>query len=196
MRLDVGNKFANEKVAVAFAAVGGVDVEAALSFRGDDQEIGDLPVLAQVFDQAPATAFEQSLFIIAKSMQKIERGIAPWRAARRRSVVAGWQHDAVVDSLAEDTTFQCIAINASLRVGFAEQQRNNKQSKPSQATAHEISLLVTQCLHRVKARSSCCRVKPREQTDNDRKSDRAKNQPQRHRPDLRRRKMPALEINI
>jgi hypothetical protein len=140
MRLDVRNELANEEIAVTHAAIGGVDVESALSFGRDYQKIGDLSLLAEVFDQVPSTAFKQSLFVIAKSMQKIKRWITPRRRAGSRQVVAGWQHNAVVNGLTEDATFQRVAIDAALGVGSAQKERNQKQGEPSQTAAHKTSL--------------------------------------------------------
>jgi len=140
MRLDVRNELANEKIAVTHAAIGGVDVEAALSFGRDYQKIRDLSLLAEVFDQVPSTAFKKSLFVTAESMQKIKHRITPRRRAGSRRVVAGWQHNTVVNGLPEDTTFQRVAIDAALGVDLGEQERDTKKSEPSQTAAHKRSL--------------------------------------------------------
>ena len=58
MTLDVGNELAEKEVAVVHASISGVDVEAAFSFRRDYQEIADLFLLAQVFDESPAAGLK------------------------------------------------------------------------------------------------------------------------------------------
>jgi len=58
------------------------------------------------------------------------------------------------------------------------------------------SLLVAQCLHWIEPRGSGRRVEARQQADDDGKADRAENEPRRHRPDLRWRKMLALKIDV
>src|ERR1700691_2034081 len=158
MGFDVGNELANKEIAVAHAAVGGVDVEAALPFGRDDQEVGDLILPAEIFSNAPSSTLKQGLFIVAEPMQKIEHGIMPWRTAGSGGGVAGWQHHAVADDLSEDTALQCVAIDAVLSVGLAEQERNYEPYKPSTKTPHGISLLVAQRLHGIETRSAGCRV--------------------------------------
>src|SRR5271156_331146 len=74
MGLDIRNELANKEIAVAHAAIGRVDVETAPAFGRDDQEIGDLSLLAKIFDQFRSTALEQSLFVIAEPVQEIEHG--------------------------------------------------------------------------------------------------------------------------
>src|ERR1039457_4390897 len=168
MRLDVRNELANEEIAVTHAALGGGDVESALAFGRDYEKIGGLSLLAELFDQVPSTAFEQSLFVIAESMQKIKHWITPRRRAGSRRAVAGWQHNAVVNGLTEEATFQRVAIDAALGVDLAEQERATRQcepsqTKPSQTTEHRTSLLVAallvaQCLHGIETRGSGRRV--------------------------------------
>src|ERR1039458_10642811 len=90
---------------------------------------------------------------------------------------------------------------------WAWQNRNGTQEsvshrKPSHRKPRSIGsvysyrLLVAQCLHRIETRGSGRRGEFRQQTDNDGKSDRAENKPQRHGPDLCRRKILAFEINV
>ena len=117
MALDVRNELAEKEIAVAHAAVGGIDVEAAFSFRRYYQEIVDLFLLAQVFDESPSAGLEQSLFVVAEAVEEIEDGITPWRMRRDCGVVAGREHHAVVDGLAKDAAFNRVAIDAALGVG-------------------------------------------------------------------------------
>ena len=95
-------------------------------------------MLAEVFDQAPSTGFKQSLFILAESMQKIEHGITPRRTAGSRGVVAGRQHNAVVDGLTEDSAFQRVAIDAALRVGLT---RTGAEQEIAQTIANQRRML-------------------------------------------------------
>jgi hypothetical protein len=39
-------------------------------------------------------------------------------------VIAGWQHDTVVDGFTKNVTLQRIAIDAALRVRLADEERN------------------------------------------------------------------------
>src|SRR5271167_3299302 len=73
---DVGYEFLQEEVAVADFAVGRVYVEAGLGLWRDNQEIDNFVLLSQVLDQVPSASFEQSLFILAESVEEIECGIA------------------------------------------------------------------------------------------------------------------------
>jgi len=73
MRLDIRNEFAEEKVAIAVASVGGVYEEAGVTFRRDHNKIADLVLLAKVFDESPAAAAQKSLFVLAQAVKKIER---------------------------------------------------------------------------------------------------------------------------
>jgi hypothetical protein len=120
MRLNVRNELADKKVVIAHPAISRVDVEAALSLGHNDQEIGDRPLLAQIFDQIPSPALKESLFVIAKSMQKIKHRITTRRMASNRNIVVVRQHYAVMYRLTEHTAFERIAIDPALGVNLAE----------------------------------------------------------------------------
>ena len=124
MRLDVRDELANEEIAVRYKTVGGVDVEATFPFGRDHQKIGELPFLTEVLDQVPSTAFEYSLFVIAKSVQKVKHWITTRRMTGSCGVIAGRQHDAIVDGFTEDAALQRVAIDAALRVSLDDQKRN------------------------------------------------------------------------
>ena len=83
MRLDIGNELAHKEIAIAHASVGGIDVEGASSFSGDDQEIGNLALLAEVLNYIPAAGLEQSLFVVAEAVEKIEDRITSGGMSRR-----------------------------------------------------------------------------------------------------------------
>ena len=124
MRLDVRDELANEEIAVTYAAIGGVDVEAAFPFGRDQQKIGELSFFTEILDQVPSTAFEYSLLVIAKSVQKVKYWIMTRRMTGSCGVVAGRQHDAIVDAFTEDAALQRVAIDTALRVSLADQKRN------------------------------------------------------------------------
>src|ERR1035438_1335955 len=124
MRLNIRNEFAYEKVTVTRTPIGGVDIKAALPFGHHYQKIGDLSFLAEVFDQIPSTAFEQSLFVVAQPMQKIKHRITPRRMADCRGVIVGWQHNAIVNGLTKSVALAGGAIDAALSVTLANQKRN------------------------------------------------------------------------
>src|ERR1700734_4145202 len=69
---NVGNEFLQKEIAVEDFTVGGVYVEAGSCFGRNDQEIADFMLLAQVFDQVPSAAFEQSFLVFAEAVQEIE----------------------------------------------------------------------------------------------------------------------------
>ncbi len=112
---DVRNEFLQKEIVVANFTVRGVYVKAGLRVGCDDQKITDLVLLAEIFDQVPSTAFEQSLLVLAKPVQKIQHCVMLTRMVCGRGVVTGWKQHAVVNGFSEDATFQGIAIDAALR---------------------------------------------------------------------------------
>src|SRR5580765_3455238 len=113
--LNVRQEFLEEEVAVTNRAVGGVDVEAAPSFGRDNQEVAHLVLAAQIVKQCPTARVEESLLVVAESVQKIQYWISLGRMVRRTRVITGGQVDAVVDDLFENTAVQGAAVDAALR---------------------------------------------------------------------------------
>src|SRR6266702_4245986 len=70
--LNMWQEFLQEEVTVAHGTVGGIHVEAAPAFGRGDQKIADLMLVAQIIEQRPPSAIEQSSFIVAEAMQKIK----------------------------------------------------------------------------------------------------------------------------
>jgi hypothetical protein len=64
-------------------------------------------------------------------MQKIKHGIMARRKAGSLAVIAGWQHNAVADGLTEEMTLQGVAIDATLGMGVAEQEREPQKRELS-----------------------------------------------------------------
>ena len=75
LALNVGNELPQKEITVADFAVSGVHVEAGLGFRSDDQEIANLVLLSQVFDQVPSAGFEKGLLVLAQAVQEIKHRI-------------------------------------------------------------------------------------------------------------------------
>jgi hypothetical protein len=57
-------------------------------------------------------------------VQEIKHRITPRRMPGSCSVIIRWQHNAVMDSSTEDVTLQRVAIDAALRVTWANQERD------------------------------------------------------------------------
>lgn len=112
-----------KKVAVTNSPVGGVDVETAFRFRGNDEKISDLILLAKVFDQIPSPRLEQSLLILAQAVQVIQNGIALCRMTDCR-IIAGRQQHTIMNGLPEDMTVQSITVDPALPIGGRADQRN------------------------------------------------------------------------
>src|SRR5579864_599499 len=69
---DVGHELLQKEIAVAYGAVRGINVETSSAFRGHDQKIPHLVLIAQIVEKRPASTFKQSLFVVSKTMQEIE----------------------------------------------------------------------------------------------------------------------------
>ena len=116
LALDERHEFLEEEIAVAdfgFICVplgNRVDVKAAPALRGDDKEIANLVLLAQVLDQLPGAGVNEGLLVVAESMQKIEHGIL---FAGVEVVGCGQQH-AIVNGLAQNAALDVGTVNAAL----------------------------------------------------------------------------------
>src|SRR5580700_1102548 len=128
---NVGDEFLQEEIAVSDFPVGGVYVEAGLRLRCDDQEITDLVLLTQVFDQVPSRGFEQGLFILTEAVQEIEHRVT----LCGRRIVSRRQEHTVVDYFSEDVTLEGVAIDTALcRCRDCEPQKERKKSQPTHET--------------------------------------------------------------
>ncbi len=111
---DVRHEFLQKEIAVAERIAGRVDVETALAFRRHHQKVADLMLAAQVFDYAPSAGAEQRLLVLAKTVEKVEHGIAPRR--RFLGVIVRRQLHTVVDRLLENAAVDDVAVGTALRV--------------------------------------------------------------------------------
>ena len=76
LAFDVGHELAQKEVAVALRSVGRIDIEARAPFRSDDQEVTNLAMFPQVFDQRPASAARERLLVVAQPVQVVEHRVA------------------------------------------------------------------------------------------------------------------------
>src|SRR5207245_5088553 len=109
--LDVRNELAQKKVAVAHRSVSGVDIKTAAAFGRNNEKLPDCVLAAQIVEQGPASAMEQSLFVVAEAVQKIQHGIA--RRRLRVGVTCG-QVDTEMDDLLENLAVHGVAVDAAL----------------------------------------------------------------------------------
>lgn len=107
--VDERDEFADEEIFVASATVAGVDVEAGVGVRCDDEKFADFLLLPEVFDEIPAAGGDEKLFVAAQSVEKIEHGIV----AGFGRVVAGRKDGAVANVAGEDLAVRGAAFDAS-----------------------------------------------------------------------------------
>ena len=144
--LDVRHEFLQKEIAVAYRAVGRVDVEAAPALRRDDQKIAHLVLVAQIVEQRPAAAVEKCLLVVAQAVQKIEHRISLRRMLRRARVVAGGQVDAVMDDMFQDVAVQRAAIDAALRA--APDAGNSSESRTGRRQSRRVTRIIRVMLTR------------------------------------------------
>ncbi len=71
---DEGKEFFEQKILVAIFAVAGVDVEARVTIRSDDEKVLELLIVTQVFDEIPEAGVDEELFVVAEAVKVIEDG--------------------------------------------------------------------------------------------------------------------------
>ena len=70
--LDKREKLLEEKILIVIVAVFGVDVETGAAVGSGDEEIGELMLLAHVFDEIPRAGMDEGLFVVAEAVKEIE----------------------------------------------------------------------------------------------------------------------------
>ncbi len=113
---DKWDELLQEKIAVAYGAVGRVDVKAPSTFGGDDKKIAELMLLAEIVEHRPSTTVEKCFLVVAQAVEEVEHGIVLWRVLFCFGVVAGGKVDAVMDCVGEDPAVQIVAFDAALCV--------------------------------------------------------------------------------
>jgi hypothetical protein len=113
---DKREKFLKKEIFVADFAVAGIDVEAGFAGRSGDEEILEAAFIAKVFDKVPAAGVEESLFVVAKAVEKIE----DWKMAGFVGVKTGRQEDAKGSRAREDFAGDGVALDAAGSMGGRE----------------------------------------------------------------------------
>ena len=113
---DEWDELLQEKIAVAFGTVGGVDVKTSSTFGSDDKKIAELVLLAEIVEHRPAAAVEKRFLVVAQAMEEIEHWVVLWRVLFCFGVVAGGKVDAVMDRVLENPAVESIAFDAALSV--------------------------------------------------------------------------------
>lgn len=104
------NELLQKKVVVRVLPVGGVDEEAAASFRSGHDEVADLVSALKVFDQPPPAAAHERLLVLAKTVQEVEHGVLLGFLV----VICG-KHYAVADGPVQNSAIEDGAIDTALR---------------------------------------------------------------------------------
>jgi hypothetical protein len=110
VRLDMGNEFRQEKIAVALMTVRGVDEECPSALDCYEQEVANRVPLAQVFDQPPASTLDQCLLALTEAMEKIQDRIF----LVALSFVGGWQQHAIPYGTIKNLARETAAIDSAL----------------------------------------------------------------------------------
>src|SRR5579859_6979502 len=110
---DEWQELAEEKVAITFAPVGGIDKKTSPACGRNHKKVANLVIAPEVFDQPPATALQERLLVFAKPMQEIKNGIFRFGV----SLIIRWQHDAVPHVAMKNAAVESAAVDSSLREG-------------------------------------------------------------------------------
>src|SRR5215471_21071442 len=112
--LDLRHELLQEEIAVAHGFIRGIDVEASPALGRHDQKVAHLALVTQIIQQSPAATVEQSLLVVAQSMQKIQNRITPRRVFLGPCVVARRNVNAISNRTLEDLAIKRAAINSAL----------------------------------------------------------------------------------
>src|SRR5579863_3662336 len=153
MTFDEGQKFADEEVLVADAAVSGVDVEGAAGAGRDDEEVGDLAVLPEVLDHVEAAGIDEELRVAAETVEEVEDRIATGFVR----VVGGREDHAVGNGVAEDFAGGFATFGAALSAGRGsgakrEHEKNDRRRHEARAERDPSAAWPTAALLRMTSR--------------------------------------------
>lgn len=127
VNFDEGQKFADEEILVADAAVARIDVERAAGAGSDDEEVVDFAMLPEVFDHVEAAGIDEELGVAAETVEEIKDGIT----AGGVRVVGGRKDHAIGDGVAEYFAGDFATLGASLGEGggSAGERKREKQER-------------------------------------------------------------------
>jgi len=134
VRFYVRQELGEKKIAVTIMPVSRIYEETASPLRRDHQEISDLVLLPEIFDQSPTAGSQKGLLVFAQSVQKIQDGVF----LAGFFLVAGREHHAIMNATMQDVALKGAAIDPALAQGKGRdkgEERQNKTRKSSQALA-------------------------------------------------------------
>ncbi len=105
-----------EKIAVAHAAVGRIDVERLPALGSGNEKFPNFVLLPEIVEQSPSASVKKSSLVVPEAVQKIKHWIVLGWMLRGAGVIASGQVNAVVNRVFQDSAVQRVAVDAALSV--------------------------------------------------------------------------------